>query len=382
MGVRPHYLPELIVWLLCLGAICFLYRWAREEHGLRRQGAIGILALSVVWITAGLAFSIYRIVALFPEPLTAWVRGLSIGVAICLLWAFWVLLIIRLFRSRKPPVFSPQRRDLMRAATILAVGAPVAVTTFAIIKRNNLSLKEFTIALPDLHPDLNGLKLVQISDIHLSPFVPEAVLARAIDMANETRAHIGLITGDLISRSRDPLDACFRQLKRLRVDSEMLGCLGNHEVYSQTEDYTTEQGARQGISFLRMQARMLRFGGARLNFAGVDYQPRNQPYLEGAEDLIVPGVTNILLSHNPDVFPVAGRQGYDLTIAGHTHGGQINVEILHNNMSPVRFLTPYVYGLYREGRSSVFVTRGIGTVGIPARFGAPPEVALIRLCAT
>jgi Predicted phosphohydrolases len=98
--------------------------------------------------------------------------------------------------------------------------------------------------------------------------------------------------------------------------------------------------------------------------------------------LIAPGVTNILLSHNPDVFPVAARQGYDLTIAGHTHGGQVNVEILHRDMNLVRFITPYIYGVYTEGKSSIFVTRGIGTVGVPARLGAPPEVALIRLCAT
>jgi predicted MPP superfamily phosphohydrolase len=201
-------------------------------------------------------------------------------------------------------------------------------------------------------------------------------------MANETRAHIGLVTGDLISRSSDPLDACFRQLKRLRVDSEILGCLGNHEVYAGSEDATTEMGAGQGIEFLRHQSRMLQFGSARLNFAGVDYQSSKEPYLVGAEQLVVPEVTNILLSHNPDVFPVAARQGYDLTIAGHTHGGQVNMEILHQNMNLVRFITPYIYGIYKEGKSSIFVTRGIGTVGLPARIGAPPEVALIRLCAT
>ena len=92
-------------------------------------------------------------------------------------------------------------------------------------------------------------------------------------------------------------------------------------------------------------------------------------------------MVNILLSHNPDVFPVAARQGYQLTIAGHTHGGQITVEILHQNLSIARFYTPYVYGLYREGDAAVYVTRGIGTVGVPARLGAPPEIALIRLCA-
>ena len=95
-----------------------------------------------------------------------------------------------------------------------------------------------------------------------------------------------------------------------------------------------------------------------------------------------PDATNILLSHNPDVFAVAARQGWDLTLAGHTHGGQVNVEILNQSLNAARFFTPYIYGLYRQGRSSIWVTRGIGTVGVPARLGAPPEVAFIRLCAT
>jgi predicted MPP superfamily phosphohydrolase len=107
-----------------------------------------------------------------------------------------------------------------------------------------------------------------------------------------------------------------------------------------------------------------------------------EPYLVGAGRLLKPGCYNILLSHNPDVFPVAARQGFPLTLSGHTHGGQITVEILHQYVNVARVFTPYVYGLYREGGAAIYVTRGIGTVGVPARLGAPPEVAVIRLCAT
>jgi predicted MPP superfamily phosphohydrolase len=77
---------------------------------------------------------------------------------------------------------------------------------------------------------------------------------------------------------------------------------------------------------------------------------------------------------------VAARQGYDLTISGHTHGGQIRVELLSEDLNPGRFYTPYVDGVYRRGPSSIFVSRGIGTIALPARLGAPPEVSLVRLC--
>ena len=76
---------------------------------------------------------------------------------------------------------------------------------------------------------------------------------------------------------------------------------------------------------------------------------------------------------------MAAQQGWDLTLAGHTHGGQVNVEILHHSFNVARFYTPYVYGLYRSGRSSIYVTRGIGTIGMPVRLGAPPEIAVLRL---
>ena len=260
--------------------------------------------------------------------------------------------------------------------------APVVGTAFGILKHNRFQLSEVNISVPNLPKDLDGLKIVQITDIHLSPFLSETEFARAIDMANQTRAHLALVTGDLISRRGDPLDACLRQCARLKADAGVLGCLGNHETYAEVEGYVTEQGRRLGIGFLRHQARMLRFGAAVINIAGVDYQRIHRRYLKGAEKLVAPGALNILLSHNPDVFPVAAAQGYAVTIAGHTHGGQVNFELLHEHISVARFFTPYVRGLYRQGASSVYVSSGLGTIGVPIRIGVPPEVSLLRLCAT
>ena len=204
----------------------------------------------------------------------------------------------------------------------------------------NLSLREQDLMFPDLPKDLDGLRLVQLTDIHLSPFLSERVLARAVDMANETRAHVALITGDLISTARDPLDICLRQLSRVRADAGIFGCMGNHEIYANAEDYVEQQGARMGHRYLRQRAESLKFGQATLNFAGVDYQPSRKPYLVGAEKMVAPDAFNVLLSHNPDVFPVAAKQGYQLTIAGHTHGGQVRVEILRADLNIAQVFHP------------------------------------------
>jgi predicted MPP superfamily phosphohydrolase len=196
------------------------------------------------------------------------------------------------------------------------------------------------------------------------------------------RPDLTFVTGDLITSKGDPLDICLRQLGRLRANAGVFGCLGNHEIYASAQEYTTIAGARLGIDFLRSKSRQLQFGDAILNLVGVDYQRKGGLYLAGTEALMVPGAVNVLLSHNPDVFPVAAGKGFDLTLSGHTHGGQVTFEFLHPSLNVARFWTPYVHGLYEKGGRSIYVTRGIGTIGIPARLGALPEVASIRLCAT
>jgi uncharacterized protein len=276
--------------------------------------------------------------------------------------------------------FDPSRRRLLNATGGALLAAPFAVVGYgAFVERLDFQVREVEIPVPNLPDGLDGLRLLQLSDIHLSAFLSEKDLARVIDSANELRPHLALVTGDLITAAGDPLQACLRQVARLRADAGILGCMGNHEYYAGSEDIAEREGARLGIPFLRGRAMPLRFGGAVLNVAGVDYQKSGRNYLRNAERLVLPGAYNVLLSHNPDVFPVAVEKGYDLTLAGHTHGGQVTVEILHQSINAARFFTRFVYGLYRRGAAAEYVTRGIGTIGIPARIGAPPEIALLRL---
>ncbi len=380
-------LPDLVSFGIVLivqafGALWILRGPAAKAPRWFRRGILGALASSFVILMAGLLLRFARVTEHFPAWWVAWGRGVILG------WAMLsVLLVLAYGVSQVLPApraeHSPGRRNFLRAARLALFGAPAAAIGYGVfIERLNLKVREQNIQIPGLHPDLDGLKIVQLTDIHLSVFLPERVLERAIAMANETRAHLALVTGDLISFKGDPVDACIERLKLLRAEAGVFGCMGNHEIYAGTQEYTAEQCARFGAHFLRSRAEELRFGKASLNLAGVDYQTMHRPYLRNAHRLVRPGAFNILMSHNPDVFPVAVEQGWDLTFAGHTHGGQVNVEILREDLNIARFFTPYVDGLYRLGASSIFVSRGIGTIGLPARLGAPPEVALIRLCRT
>lgn len=295
--------------------------------------------------------------------------------------ALVVYLTFREVRNRLLPRLDPGRRQALNSMGAVLMASPFGAVAYGFVRRTDFHVRELDIPIPGLAPDLDGLRILQLSDIHLSPFLSVSELERVIDAAMGIHPHLAVVTGDLISQRGDPLDACIRQLTRVKADAGVFGCMGNHERYARVEAYTERAAARVGIRFLRQAATQLRFGSATLNLAGVDHQSKagGREYLKGAERMVVPGACNLLLSHNPDVFPVAVRQGYNFMLSGHTHGGQVTVEILDRSINPARFFTPYVYGLYRIGQAAAYVTRGIGTIAIPARIGAPPEIAVVRL---
>jgi len=391
-----RFLPDLIAMSLVtlvhsgIAWAIFMGRAAQQSQRIRMAIAAA-WAISVTVLALGFLLRFGRVARHFPTWAAGWGRGAAF------LWAFLSLLlaaayglglVISHWAARSHAFHSPGRRRFLGGVRWALLGVPVVATGYGtFVQRFRLSVREQSILIPDLPLDLDGLRLAQLTDIHLSPYLSVRELERAVEMANETHPHVTLVTGDLITSGADPLDDCLKALARLKADAGVFGCMGNHEIYAGTEAYTQAEGARLGMRFLRQQAELLRFGAANLNLAGVDYQRFHTPYLRHAETLTVPGAFNVLLSHNPDVFPVAAAKGFPLTLSGHTHGGQVRAEILGQDLNIARFFTPYVDGLYRisEGGkdgAAIFVSRGIGTIALPARLGAPPEVAFLKLCRT
>lgn len=381
-----RHLPDLL-------GLCFVVlvqtAWALAlmRERVARESKLARVAIAAVWTVsmAALAWAFLVVFGRVAPYFPAWTQGWGRGWVI--LWAFLSVLMAgcyALAKATRPRAsLSLPRRQFLGALRWAILGAPaVAIGYGTFVQRHRLAMRERSIAIPDLPKDLEGLRVAQLTDIHLSPFLSLRELERAVEMANETRPHVTLVTGDLITTGADPLDDCLRALARLKADAGVYGCMGNHEIYAHSEEHTQREGARLGMTFLRKEAKLLRFGEASLNLAGVDYQRQGKRYLVGAETLLVPGAVNVLMSHNPDVFPVAAAKGFALTISGHTHGGQVRFEILGADLNLARFFTRYVDGLYRKDGSSIFVSRGIGTIGLPTRLGAPPEVALLKLCRT
>jgi hypothetical protein len=311
---------------------------------------------------------------------SVWTFGLfgSYSIALACRVAGW----LRLKHDPPPQPLSQSlsRRDVVRGLAKAAVGAPFAVAAYGtFIGREQFELREVELAFPDLPASLDGLRIAQITDIHASPYLSLKEVERVVDMANETRPHLTVVTGDLITAMGDPLEQTLDRLARLKADSGVWGCMGNHEDFTRSKNFAESYGGKRGVRFLRQQSESLRFGEATLNLSGVDYQWQTRPYLVKAGELVQPGSFNLLLSHNPDVFPVAAGLGYDLVLGGHTHGGQVTVEIVEQWVNAGHFFTPYVAGAYHIGNSALYVSRGIGTVNLPMRIGALPEITLVRL---
>ncbi len=307
----------------------------------------------------------------------------------------------------------PGRRRFVQAATMMAGAVPFATAGYGFaFERLHYDVRRTDLPLANLPPALAGLRIAQLSDIHIGSYMSATEVRRAVEIANGLDADLTVITGDFLTATNDPLEACIAELSRLRAPLGVWGCNGNHEIYAGVEALSAELFQRHGMRLLRQESAELSWHGQPFNLLGVDYQRERsaagilRPMLQPIEKLVRRDVPNILLSHNPNSFRRAAELGIELMLAGHTHGGQVIVEILDHRFSAARFLTPYIAGMYARplgtpaglddaaawaasadvspahgaaARSLLYVNRGLGTIGMPVRIGVPPEITLHTL---
>jgi predicted MPP superfamily phosphohydrolase len=298
------------------------------------------------------------------------------------------------------------RRQFVQAATALAGAIPFGAGAYGfLIGRHDYRVHNVDLPVSGLPRELDGLRIAQLSDIHIGSYISAADVRRAVGMANDLKPDLSVVTGDFITGRSDPLEVCISELARLQAPLGVWGCNGNHEIYAEAQEKAAELFAARGMRLLRQENAEISWRGGRFNLIGVDYQltrgsgGRRLTMLAQTGLLVRRDVPNILLSHNPNSFPRAAELGIELMLTGHTHGGQVRVEILDHRFSPAQFLTPYVAGLYKRplaGDSAlndeevwraapaapaalVYVNRGLGTIGAPVRIGVPPEISVLVL---
>jgi predicted MPP superfamily phosphohydrolase len=275
------------------------------------------------------------------------------------------------------PVFFRAAPRLSTDATLTAAVVAAALgTAIALYQRPRLRARDVFIA--DLPAAFDGYRIAQISDLHCGPFASAGRVAGWVAAVNRLKADLIVATGDFIANGSAFVPVVADALGKLAARDGVFASMGNHDYFTDG-DALARALDRAGLTVLRNDGVEVRRDGAVLYLAGVDDTWTRRHDMGRALADRPPGAPVVLLAHDPALFPEAVRRGVDLTLSGHTHGGQLGVPLLSRKLNLARIMTPFSSGLYRSGASTLYVNRGLGTTGPPVRVGVPPEIAIVTL---
>ena len=278
---------------------------------------------------------------------------------------------------------STPRRDFLKQAAVGSAASLGMGAAFygSFVGRYDFTLETLPIRLAKLPRSLDGLSIVQLSDLHVGTFVGEPEFARALELVQRAKPDIIVLTGDLLDHDPRyaPTLGRFVRALRERAPRGLFAIPGNHDYYAGVASVQTAL-QEAGAEVLTNRHVVLGDAGGQLVLAGLDDVMAPEfggagPRLEAAFRGAPTDLPRILLSHNPGYFPVSYPSA-DLTLSGHTHGGQITLFI---NPAELVLRHGFVRGHYSHGESQLYVNRGFGTAGPPARVGSAPEITKLVL---
>jgi uncharacterized protein len=265
--------------------------------------------------------------------------------------------------------------------------------------RFNFKTEEVTIKIKDLKTDLDGLKIVQLSDMHLPCFYNHRkLLQKVMYEVNSLKPGLLLNTGDFIDFGWREFDKNDTILSKAHSRYGNFAILGNHDVGTYDPFFTEadrennilimiNQIRASGYQVLEDEYKTLNIGKARIALIGVTTEGRHPHMIHGNVEKAMSGLNadsvdlKILLSHDPNQWEedVAGKTDIDITLSGHTHGMQMGIMTKKFRWSPAKYFYPHWNGLYTEGHQYQYVNRGLGCLAIPFRIWMPPEITVITV---
>jgi predicted MPP superfamily phosphohydrolase len=306
-------------------------------------------------------------------------------------------------KRKKDSTSNNSGRKMERAEFLYQMGLVLAAVPFAGIlygvtkgKFNYRVMRE-KLTFNNLPKSFKGLKIVQISDMHLGSFNKKFdQVAKAVELINEQEPDILLFTGDLVNNFAEETEGWESVLSQLKAKIGKFSVLGNHDYgdYSEWESAAAKEKnlaaikkfhQKIGFRLLLNETETLRINGEEIALIGVENWGK-PPFpqhgdLEKASEKAQDQPFKILMSHDPSHWDaeVLKSTDIDLTFAGHTHGMQFGIERAGIKWSPVQYKYPRWGGLYRENKQFLYVNRGFGYIGFPGRIGMPPEITVVEL---
>jgi hypothetical protein len=288
-----------------------------------------------------------------------------------------------LMNTNKFQQFDSTRRLFLQKGVIGLSAYSFIGATGGVIGRDEYEILRTTITIPNLPKAFKGFTIGMMSDIHSSVFMNKQDMTDYVSIMNSLGTDLVVVTGDMVNSQVEEVYPFAEAFSNLKAQYGVYGCLGNHDFFTKNVDVVAKKIDDCGVSLLRNDAVTIEKDGEIFNLIGVDdigrgVDPDN--YLTQALRGIRNTAPKILLCHKPYYFQNALEKKIDLTLSGHTHGGQIVFATV--DRTPISFAalaSKYVAGLYKLDTSQLYVNKGLGSVGVPFRINCPPELTVITL---
>ena len=347
-----------------------------------------------IWI---LYFEIISFKSFFDSSRNIWMYLNMAGMIIAVLFPR-ILLIIMHFTG-----VMVKRKEGTHIGWLTTTGLFITMLIFSItalstfIGRFNFKTEHVVINVNGLHKDLEGLRIVQISDLHLSCFHHHRyILKKVMDQINGYEPDIIVNTGDFVTIGWREYSGFDTILSTAVSKYGNFAIMGNHDAGTYHPDYTESDLAnnvlnmnmlvrRSGYTVLNDEFTKVQIGNAKLAMIGVMTAGRHPNIVHGDINKAISGLDSvdlkILLTHDPNQWKeeIAGKTDIEITFSGHTHGMQMGIMTKRFKWSPAKYFYPHWQGLFIEGQQQHYVNRGLGVLAIPFRIWMPPEITVITL---
>jgi hypothetical protein len=279
--------------------------------------------------------------------------------------------------------FDTSRRTFLRSGVVGLSAYSFIGASSGAASAGEYEIKKKTITIPQLPEEFKGFTIGILSDIHSSIFMNKEDMDKYVSAMNELKTDLVVVTGDFVNSQTDEVYPFAEAFSNLHSPHGVYGCLGNHDYFARDVERVAKEVDNCGVKLLRNDAVQIRKGNSYFNLVGVDDIGRNTPpeeYMTKALAFAKNDQPKILLCHKPYYFEKAKELGFDLTLSGHTHGGQIVFGTIDRTpLSLAALASKYVSGLYTIDQSLLYVNNGIGFTGIPFRINCPAELTVLTL---
>ena len=260
------------------------------------------------------------------------------------------------------------------------LAAALAVSTLGGLwsVRRSPRIVELDVIVRGLPAAFDGFRVGQISDVHCSSYTPKSRVVSWVAALNAERPDLIAVTGDLVSSGDRYTDDVASALGGLKAPDGVFACMGNHDYFCNAEKLVA--GLRRGgVDVLRNAGVHLERDGATLYVAGIEDSWTGRHDMSRTLADRREGEATLLLAHDPNHFPAAAKAKVEVTLSGHTHGGQMALPLFGGRYNLARLMTRFTHGLFADGGSQLYVSRGVGTTGPPVRLFAPAELTVLTL---